>query len=327
MSLLATTERLEFAPPPEPRPLAAMGLALLAHVLLCVALAWGITWNRDSREVSAEAELWSASVQLAAPTPMETPPPPAQPPTPRQVTPAPRPPVPAPAAAPPAPPTKDAAIALERDKAQQRAREEKARLALEKQQKDKALREAAAREAADKKQALKKAAETKAAEKKLAEKMLAEQKAAEKLAAEKAAEAAEQEKRAREAEEGRRADQMREEQMRRIQGLAGATGGPAATGNASRSAGPSDSYAGRIRARVKPNIVFTEEVAGNPVTEVEVRMDPNGIILSSKITRSSGIKSWDDAVLRALERTASLPRDVDGRVHSPLLMEFKPKGP
>ena len=323
MSLMANTDRLEFTPPPEPRPVAAMGLALLAHLLLGMALAWGINWNRDSAEVSAEAELWSNTVQLAAPAPVETPPPPPPPPAPEPV-PAPPPPraaKPIPVAVPPAPQIKDADIALERDKERRRAREEKAREALDKQKKDKAIREAAAREAADKK-----AAEKKAAELKAAELNQAEQKAADKLAADKAAEAAEQAKRSREAEEGRRADQMREDQLKRIQGMVGATGGPAATGNATRSAGPSDSYAGRIREKVRPNILFTEDVPGNPVAEVEVTMDPNGRISSRKITRSSGLKSWDDAVLRALDRTAVLPRDVDGRVHSPLLMDFKPKG-
>lgn len=89
---------------------------------------------------------------------------------------------------------------------------------------------------------------------------------------------------------------------------------------------PSDSYAGRIRAKVRPNIVFTENIIGNPVTEVEVKLASDGTIVSQRITKSSGIKAWDEAVLRALIRTEVLPRDVDGRVHSPLLMEFRPRG-
>lgn len=345
MSLLATADRLEFTPPPEPRPVAAMGLALLAHLLLCLALAWGITWKRDNQEVTAEAELWSATVQLAAPAPVETPPPPTPPaPKPAPVPPPqpPRTPKPVPAAAPPAPQVKDATIALERKKEQRRVQEEKAREALELKKKEKALRDAAAREAAEKKAAEIKAAEIraaeikaaelraaeiKAAEVKAAEIKQAEQRAAEKLAAERAAEAAEQARRTREAEEGRRADQMREENLKRIQGMASATGRPTATGNAARAAGPSDSYGGRIRERVRPNIVFTDDMPGNPVTEVEVVMSPDGTIVSRKITRASGVRSWDEAVLRALDRTGVLPRDIDGRVHSPLLMEFKPKGP
>jgi len=98
-----------------------------------------------------------------------------------------------------------------------------------------------------------------------------------------------------------------------------------ADGGGSRSAGPSDSYAGRVRARVQPNIVFTEDPPGNPQVEVEVRVGPGGLILSRRIARASGVRSWDDAVLRALDRTERLPADVDGRYPSPLLLVFRPR--
>ena len=110
-----------------------------------------------------------------------------------------------------------------------------------------------------------------------------------------------------------------------MQGLAG-KGAPDSPGNAERSAGPTSSYAGRIRARVKPNITFSDDVPGNPTAEVEVRMAPDGTITSRRLTKSSGVKSWDEAVLRALDKTEVLPRDIDGRVHTPLLIDFKPKG-
>ncbi|RYF35984.1 MAG: protein TolA, partial [Comamonadaceae bacterium] len=41
---------------------------------------------------------------------------------------------------------------------------------------------------------------------------------------------------------------------------------------------------------------------------------------------SSGSPAWDEAVQRALERTGSLPRDVDGRVPSPVVIGFRPQG-
>ena len=111
-----------------------------------------------------------------------------------------------------------------------------------------------------------------------------------------------------------------------IQGMAGGTGAPSSTGAAARSSGPSDSWAGRIRARVKPNIVFTEDVPGNPAADVEVRLSPDGTIVGMRLVKSSGVKAWDEAVLRALDKTEVLPRDVDGRVHSPVTITFKPKG-
>jgi len=41
-------------------------------------------------------------------------------------------------------------------------------------------------------------------------------------------------------------------------------------------------------------------------------------------SKSSGNPSWDNAVLKAIDKTEILPRDTDGRVHSPLLLVFKP---
>lgn len=120
-------------------------------------------------------------------------------------------------------------------------------------------------------------------------------------------------------------EQARKDQLARMAALAG-TGAPSSQGNAAKSSGPSDSYAGRIRARVKPNIVFADDTPGNPIAEVEVRMAPDGTIVSRKITKPSGVKAWDDAVIRALDKTEILPRDVDGRVHTPLIIEFRPRG-
>jgi colicin import membrane protein len=125
-------------------------------------------------------------------------------------------------------------------------------------------------------------------------------------------------------EEARLAKQ-REENLKRMMGEAGGTGAPTATGKAARDAGPSATYAGRIKARIKPNIVFTDEVSGNPEAEAELRVAPDGTILSRRIVKSSGVKEWDDAVLRAIDRTEVLPRDTDGRVPSSMLISFRPK--
>jgi colicin import membrane protein len=97
------------------------------------------------------------------------------------------------------------------------------------------------------------------------------------------------------------------------------------TGSAAQSSGPSAGYAGRIRARIKPNITFMDNVAGNPTAEVEVRTSPDGTIISRRLTQSSGVKSWDDAVLNAIDKTEVLPRDTDGRVPTSLVISFRPK--
>ena len=124
--------------------------------------------------------------------------------------------------------------------------------------------------------------------------------------------------------EQERIEKQRLDNLKRMQGQAGATGASAATGTAARDAGPSASYAGRIIARVKPNIVLTETVAGSPRAEVEVRAAPDGTIVGRRLVKPSGNKDWDDAVLRAIDRTETLPRDTDGRVPSPITIGFTP---
>lgn len=294
----ATADRLEFAPPPQPGTFRAFVLAVFAHLLLMIALTWGINWNREAENVAAVAEIWSAVPQEAAPKLVEAPvpappPPPPQPVEQKKVE----------APPPPAPTVKQPDIAQEREKKKKQELARQHALELEKQKK----LEARKKLEQDKREQLaaKKAAEDRKKQEELA-----------KAAKDKAKQLA----------DAKRLESLRQENLKRMQGLAGATGGPASTGTALRSAGPSDSYAGRIRARVRPNIVFTDDIDGNPTAEVEVRMAPDGTITSSKIVKSSGVKSWDNAVLRALDKTETLPRDVDGRVHTPLIIEFKPKG-
>ena len=109
-----------------------------------------------------------------------------------------------------------------------------------------------------------------------------------------------------------------------MMGQAGATGAPGSTGTALRDAAPSASYAGKLIARIKPNILLTETINGNPAADVEVRASPTGTILARRLIKSSGNKDWDDAVLRAIDRTAELPRDTDGRVPPVLVITFTP---
>ena len=115
----------------------------------------------------------------------------------------------------------------------------------------------------------------------------------------------------------------REAQMQRIASLAGATGDANATGTALQNAGPSAGYAGRIKARIRPNVSFPDTIPGNPKVEVDVRLAPDGRIMSSRIVKASGVREWDDAVLRAIERTEVLPRDEYGKVPPALIIEYQ----
>lgn len=118
---------------------------------------------------------------------------------------------------------------------------------------------------------------------------------------------------------------QRKQNIARALGLAGASGGETAKGTAQKSSGPSASYGGLVRAKVKPNIVFTEDMAGNPSAEVEVRTALDGTVMSQRLVKTSGNKAWDDAVVKAIIRTEKMPRDVDGRVPTPMILEFRPK--
>ena len=183
-----------------------------------------------------------------------------------------------------------------------------AQIATEQAQQKKA--EAEERREREKEAALKKAA---------AEKQAADRRAqADKKAAEQ-----KREQERKEADEKKLA-QQREDQRRRMLGQAGASGGPTATGTAQQSSGPSPGYGGRVAARIKPNVVFTETIVGNPRAEVEVRTLPDGTITSRRIVKSSGNADWDEAVLKAIDRTATLPRDTDGRVPSSLIIGLRP---
>ena len=296
----AALDRLQFAPPP-PGMLRAFGLALVAHLLLVLALGWGINWKRDPVMLSAEAELWSSLPQEAAPRlvePTPTPPPPVPVPVPV--------PVPPPVAKvepKPEVPSRDAEIAVERakEKEKERKAEEKRRqLALEKK-----------REAEKQKQLeAKREQEERRKEEQAKAKAADEKKKLETAKREKAEKAIEAQRMAR---------------LDSLRAMAGATGPATATGTAQRSSGPSSSYAGRVAARVKPNIVFTDEITGNPRAEIEVRTAPDGTIVGQRILKSSGVKAWDDAVLKAVIKTEVLPRDTDGRVPSPLIIDFRPR--
>ena len=126
------------------------------------------------------------------------------------------------------------------------------------------------------------------------------------------------------AAEAERVAKLREENLKRMLGQAGATGAPQSSGTAQRDAGPSANYAGKIIARVRPNIVLTDSVPSTLRAEVEVRIAADGTITARRLTKSSGNSSWDDAVLRAIDRTETLPKDDNGRVPPSIVIGFTP---
>jgi colicin import membrane protein len=265
-----------------------MGKGLTLAVLVHVGLIIAIAIGvswRSRTPDAVQAELWAAVPQTAAPRAAEPEPTPPPPPPPPPPKPAPK----VEEAPPPPKPAPDPQIAIEKAKQEK----EKARK-LEEEQREREKQEALRKEAQRKKQEADKRKEELEAKKK-------------------------------EQQEVARLEAIRKANLDRIMGQAAATGDARSTGTAQQSAGPSASYAGRIKAAIKPKIVFADELASNPTAEVEVRAGPDGTILGRRLIKSSNVKEWDEAVLRAIDRTEVLPRDVDGRVPSSLVISFRPR--
>lgn len=86
------------------------------------------------------------------------------------------------------------------------------------------------------------------------------------------------------------------------------------TGSIRASAG----YQERVKARITPNI--TGNPAGN--VSVEIRSTNDGTIISRKLVKSSGDSAWDSEVLKGVDKTSTLPRDVDGNVPKTITITF-----
>lgn len=280
-------------PPREERWGAGATLSAIAHVALVAGLAVSVHWKSDEGE-AVEAELWSAVPQAAAPRGAIPPPAPVPAPAPAPApTPAPTPAPPPPAPAPPPPTPPD--IVTEQEKAKQQK-------LLQQQQREEAERQKQLQQ------------------QKLQAQQEAQAQAQEKLDRQKAA--AEQKRQA------QALQRLRAEQLARIAAMAGGGGdsaNPRSTGRAARSSGPSAAYAGRVKARIKPNIRPIQAYPDNLATDVELHLGPDGTILSRRVVNSSGNPGWDQEALKAIDRTGVLPRDVDGTVPSTMIVTIKPE--
>ena len=298
-----TADRLEFAPPATRGLLRGLGLAILAHAFLVAALTWGVRWKQAPTTISAEAELWAAVPQQAAPPP----------PVPVEAAPVP-PPAPPPPAQQATPSVPDPQIAIERER--QRLQRDK-QLAADKQERDKLDKQ---RKALEKQQVLDKQRELE--QQRELDKRLAADKQKAALEARRKDELKTQQDATKKLEAQRQANLQR---MAGLAGSAGSAGAPSSTGTAVQAAGPSAGYGSRVAAKIRSNIVYTESLTGNQEALVEVRTAPDGSIVSRKLLKSSGTRSWDDAVLKAIDKTEVLPRDVDGRVPAILEISFRPR--
>ena len=299
-------DRIEFAPPAPVRSVRAFGLALIAHSLLIIALTWGVNWKRSDTSASFEAEIWSSLPQEAAPrmgtplpavtAPVEAPPQPIRPlPPAAQVTP------------------QAVDIALAQDKKRKlllQQKEQDAERAL--QLKNKVIEEKKQLQAKKDQEAIREKEHELKTKEDLAKRKKADD----------AQKAVAQNQDAKEkASAVALADQRRENLAR----MMGGTGPEDAKGAAAKSSGPSAGYGSKVAAKVLPNVVFADDITGNPKAVISVTSAPDGTVLSKRLVKSSGNTAWDEAVLRAIDKTGSMPRDTDGKVPSPMEIGFQPQ--
>ena len=125
------------------------------------------------------------------------------------------------------------------------------------------------------------------------------------------------------------AEKVRADQLARLRAAAGAEGGSGGTTGSGVGGGGNapPGWTDKVVKKVKPLIVFNpESISGNPATVVKVDLAPDGAILSTSILSSSGNAGWDRAVLLALTRAESLPKDDHGKIpQREVKLTFKPK--
>ena len=125
------------------------------------------------------------------------------------------------------------------------------------------------------------------------------------------------------------AEKVRADQLARLRAAAGAEGGSGGTSGSGVGAGGNapPGWTDKVIKKVKPLIVFNpESVSGNPAAVVKVNLAPDGAILSTDLVTSSGNAGWDRAVLLALTRAESLPKDDNGKIpQREVKLTFKPK--
>jgi colicin import membrane protein len=258
-------------------------LALLVHVVFFIFMTFGLSWKTHP-PAGIVVDLWSDLPQpeqkptkkVKALPPKPAPTKKVKPAPPKKIEPAP------PKKVKPAPPKKVESLPSKADIELKKEKEKKQKLAKEKKVKEKKARlakEKKARLAKEKKARL-------AKEKKEKERKIKEQNA--RVAAE--TERFQKELRA-------------EEERRRLQRLAYA--------QAAAKRNLIDEYKAKILAKIKSKLVLPPDLPNDPIAEYGITLLPGGEILSVKLRKSSGFRSFDEAVERAiiLARPLPLPKD------------------
>ncbi len=276
-------------PPRHPNLVAGM-LALGVHGLFVLLLVFGVSWQTQ-HPAPVMVDLWEALP--AEPAPSRRPPPPVKPePVKRTAKPAP----PRPPVVNEPPPPKPPDIALEKMKAEtERVKKLQALQAAE----EKALADAARekQQAEQKKRALLRQMEEEDLKQRIASETAANQARTAKLAEAQARQAEAQA--ARQAEARAAADRHQAEVSRSV-GL----------------------HRDMISAKVRGNTRLPDNLKGNPEVRCLVRVLPTGEVLNVQVIQSSGNAAYDEAVVRAIEKSSPLPLPVDREARAAFVPEL-----
>lgn len=120
-------------------------------------------------------------------------------------------------------------------------------------------------------------------------------------------------------------------QKQRMENLRRLTSQVGGRGDAVKSTGNNrvdPSYAGRIAAKIKSNMVYVDSENGseNPTAEFRINLFPDGSLRGSPTkTKSSGVAAFDDAVERAIIKSAPYPADKSGNIPSTIPLTYRLK--
>lgn len=85
-------------------------------------------------------------------------------------------------------------------------------------------------------------------------------------------------------------------------------------------------YIGKLKGKIKSNIVVPPDIQGNPEAIFEVVQLPTGEVMSVKLQKSSGYAAYDAAVERAILKSSPLPKpDRPDQFQRILDIHFKPQ--
>jgi colicin import membrane protein len=274
----------------------ALVLAIAVNLIFLAVLVFSVSWQ-NRQPIAVTAELYAPPTK-APPAEPPPPPPPEPKPTPTPPPPEPKPePVPTPPPPQPKPPTP--VPNAEKREPKQADIAEKARQEAERQRKEQIERERKEAEA------------KKAEEKKQTELRERQQRDLANMRAQ--AERETEQRRQAERETQMRAQAEREQRERAAQ-----------VAQAAMTRAQAD-WIDKIRAKIRSNIIMPGDIPGNPEAVVSVVQLPTGEVIDAQLKKSSGVRAYDDAVVRAILKSSPLPRPAQPEVFARTLeLRFRP---